>query len=483
MDHLAFHFQLNGSSLHASCEDAIQQKMYVDELKFKADKLKRELLTETQEFSGDGIDFSLLMPRKCQFTHTDRSIQTLNSSMVSRSVETKPPSVVRFVAAFSQCTIFDEYIASIEKGTDESKMQAEQSNNRNQVSNAVLDIHTERTALSLKVLERMVNQNAEDEIFQDFKYWEDVSDLFRAGFGSLLPLWKFSSDRCKRKHVTALKWNPAYPDLFAVAYGSFDFMHQATGALSFFSLKNTSYPEYHFATESGVMTLDFHPQRSSLVAVGCYDGNVLVFDVRVSAKKPIYCSSIKTGKHTDPVWQVQWQNEEPGKDLFFFSVSSDGQVLSWSLSKSELKMEPAMQLKLIKTAPSESDDISFSGLAGGCCFDFSKKDEANFLVGTEEGKIHSCSKAYTGHYLRTFIGHNMAVYTNKWNPFHPDIFISCSADWTVKLWDRNMTNPVFSFDLGDSVGDVSWAPYSSTTFAAVTSDGKVCLISVQLISD
>lgn len=29
------------------------------------------------------------------------------------------------------------------------------------------------------------------------------------------------------------------------------------------------------------------------------------------------------------------------------------------------------------------------------------------------------------------------------------------------------------FDLGSPVGDVKWAPYSATVFAAVTSDGKV----------
>jgi len=33
--------------------------------------------------------------------------------------------------------------------------------------------------------------------------------------------------------------------------------------------------------------------------------------------------------------------------------------------------------------------------------------------------------------------------------------------------------PVFTFDLGSAVGDVAWAPYSSTVFAAVTADGKV----------
>lgn len=82
-----------------------------------------------------------------------------------------------------------------------------------------------------------------------------------------------------------------------------------------------------FSTESGVMCLDFHPHFRSLLAVGCYDGTVMVFDVRNKINRPIYSSSIRTGKHTDPVWQVHWQEEDLAKELNFFSISSDGQVL------------------------------------------------------------------------------------------------------------------------------------------------------------
>lgn len=334
-------------------------------------------------------------------------------------------------------------------------------------------VHSQKMSNALKILERMVNQNAEDEIFQDFKYWEDASDNFRNGEGSLLPLWRFSTERTKRKQVTALRWNPAYPDLFAVAYGSYDFMRQGSGMVCCFSLKNTSHPEYIFSTESGVMSLDFHPRHQSLLAVGCYDGTVMVFDVRNRVNRPIYSSSIRTGKHTDPVWQVHWQDEDLVKELNFFSISSDGQVASWIMSKNELKMEPVMQLKLVATARDDPDEVNLSGLAGGCCFDFNRHNEHLFIVGTEEGKIHKCSKAYSGQYLETYQGHHMAVYALKWNPFHPRVFISCSADWTVKIWDHNYPSPIVSFDLGNAVGDVSWAPYSSTVFAAVTSDGKV----------
>lgn len=67
----------------------------------------------------------------------------------------------------------------------------------------------------------------------------------------------------------------------------------------------------------------------------------------------------------------------------------------------------------------------------------------------------------------------MSVYTVRYNPFHSSFFLSASADWTVKLWDHNESKPIMTFDLNSAVGDVAWAPYSSTVFAAVTTDGKV----------
>lgn len=43
------------------------------------------------------------------------------------------------------------------------------------------------------------------------------------------------------------------------------------------------------------------------------------------------------------------------------------------------------------------------------------------------------------------------------------------------MWDHNSSYPLLYLDLGNSVGDVSWSPYSSTVFSAVTSDGKIHL--------
>lgn len=172
---------------------------------------------------------------------------------------------------------------------------------------------------------------------------------------------------------------------------------------------------------------------------------------------------------------MSWQEEDLAKNLNFFSISSDGRVTLWTLGKSNLEFSDVMQLKLASTgveAQSE-DEASLCGLAGGCCFDFNKQSEHLFVVGTEEGKIHKCSKAYNSQYLETYDSHQMAVYTLRWNAFHPHVFISCSADWTVKVWDHRAKHPRMSYDLNNQVGDVAWTPWSSTTFAACTADGKV----------
>jgi WD40 repeat protein len=41
------------------------------------------------------------------------------------------------------------------------------------------------------------------------------------------------------------------------------------------------------------------------------------------------------------------------------------------------------------------------------------------------------------------------------------------------MWDMDIARPIMTFDLGYAVGDVEWAPYSSTVFAAVTSFGTL----------
>ncbi|KAL7550236.1 hypothetical protein ACHAWF_013476 [Thalassiosira exigua] len=491
-DNMAVHFSLEGSSMHIDSDECKKYREREAKL-LEQEETDAKVTTDSQTVTtSSGTSTASLSPptmehTKNQFNFSERASQTFNNPLKSRGVHTEPPPITQYQDEVSQWKIHDSYksefilIQSIDKqdgGARNISFEDKLASivlAKEEASESKTDtIHSKNMENALKAMERLVNQNAEDEIFQDFKYFEDRADQFRNGEGTLLPLWRFSTYRANRKQVTSLCWNPRYNDMFAVGYGSYDFMRQGTGMVCCFSLKNTSYPEYVISTESGVMCLDFHPQHPSLLAVGCYDGTVLAYDISNGTSKPIYSSSLRSGKHSDPVWQVYWHDSGClSKEFNFYSISSDGKVANWTMNKNELKMEPIMHLKLINPTKDDSDEPTLSGLAGGCSFDFNKKLDNLFLVGTEEGCIHKCSKAYSGQYIKTYDGHHMGVHTVRWNPFHEAIFISCSADWTVKIWDHKSSQCILHFDLGNAVGDVCWSPYSSTVFAAVTTDGKV----------
>jgi WD40 repeat protein len=67
--------------------------------------------------------------------------------------------------------------------------------------------------------------------------------------------------------------------------------------------------------------------------LGFYDGSVSVYNIADEQKRPKYQSTARNGKHTDPVWQVRWQKDDLDGNLNFFSISSDGRVVCWTLVK------------------------------------------------------------------------------------------------------------------------------------------------------
>uniref|UniRef100_A0A8C9EQQ5 Dynein axonemal intermediate chain 1 n=1 Tax=Pavo cristatus TaxID=9049 RepID=A0A8C9EQQ5_PAVCR len=172
------------------------------------------------------------------------------------------------------------------------------------------------------------------------------------------------------------------------------------------------------------------------------------------------------------LFAVKWQKDDMDNNLNFFSVSSDGRIVSWTLVKNELVHTDVIKLSAEGTTMQGPEGLQLQTVGCGTSFDFHKKIDYLFLVGTEEGKIYKCSKCYSSQFLDVFEAHHMAVDSVSWNPYHLKIFISCSSDWTVKIWDHTIKTPMFIYDLNAAVGDVAWSPYSSTVFAAVTTDGK-----------
>ena len=126
--------------------------------------------------------------------------------------------------------------------------------------------------------------------------------------------------------------------------------------------------------------------------------------------------------------------------------------------------------------------------------DFPDNETTTFFVGTEEGNVYQANRydragskaglnqydVYRGHY-----GPVMGLH------FHPlqgpvdfsDLFLTCSVDWTVKLWRaKSLTKPsttpqsiapIYSFDEADDyVYDVKWHPTHPALFGSVDGSGR-----------
>ncbi|XP_042660759.1 dynein axonemal intermediate chain 1 isoform X3 [Tyto alba] len=455
VDQMAIHFSLNGNMIPKDSDEGRRQSIRLSTAAEKAPVETSAVTSEEaeikdEESTGDTQDAgdeeaeesgtaevaeaaeepspSGVKEQKLanQFNFIERASRTLNNPMQERACQSEPTPSKNFSASANQWEIYDAYVEELQKmerskEKEKSKAQVTKRGEEKKKGRKLTSLESQsdditKISKAAKIMERMVNQNTFDDIAQDFKYFEDASDEYRDRQGTLLPLWKFQYDKTKRLAVTAISWNPKYKDLFAAGYGSYDFMKQGHGMLLLYTMKNPSFPEYVFSSESGIMCLDFHNDHPYLVAVGFYDGNVAIYNLKKATSQPSYKSSAKSGKHTEPVWQVKWQKDDMDNNLNFFSVSSDGRIVSWTLVK--------------------------------------------------------CSKCYSSQFLDVFEAHHMAVDSVSWNPYHLKVFISCSSDWTVKIWDHTIKTPMFIYDLNSAVGDVAWSPYSSTVFAAVTTDGK-----------
>ncbi|ORY26011.1 WD40 repeat-like protein [Rhizoclosmatium globosum] len=239
---------------------------------------------------------------------------------------------------------------------------------------------------------------------------EDEEESYGAHIPTLNALWSYRCEVTRGRSVMYLAWNKENEDILAVA------------SSKHFSGRNVSIDrlnQLHLLTsQSSLQT--FLPLVS--------DGRIAIYDVRQKTDAAALDNSHIAGKHRDPVWELKWIEREHG-------MGDDQPRLSlWS---------------------------RFLPMVG-------------YILGTEDGHIHRCSVSYNEQYLQTQFGHTGPVYKVKWSPFLPNVFLSCSADWTVRLWDSEEESCAFKFQSGkDGITDIAWSPTNATMFSCVSNDGRL----------
>ncbi|XP_063759582.1 dynein axonemal intermediate chain 4 isoform X2 [Eleginops maclovinus] len=292
-------------------------------------------------------------------------------------------------------------------------------------------------------------------------------------------LWAFSCELTRGNNITCMAWHKDNLDILAVGYGDCDLETKKPGLICCWSLKNPTWPERVFHCKSCVTSLDFSANNPAQLAVGMLDGTLAIYSVQRWNTTFITDSSACDKKHLHPVWQVSWTKQEmalSGEDRVeaLVAVSADGRVTKWLLSSSGLDCIDLMKLKksqTLKKKPVENKKKSepiVSAMTPGLCVDFHPKDSSIYLAGTSECLIHKCSVSNSQNVLGTYKRHFCPVNHVEWSPFSPDVFLSCSSDWSIQLWKQDCSNPVMSFKSTQrTVYTVRWSPNSSTVFAAI----------------
>lgn len=92
-----------------------------------------------------------------------------------------------------------------------------------------------------------------------------------------------------------------------------------------------------------------------------------------------------------------------------------------------------MELKLsgnVSDTDLEEDETALGSLAGGCSLDFNQHSEHLFIVGTEEGRIHKCSKAYHSQYLETY---KVGASSRRFMLYRDEFWLWCgSSGWKCR---------------------------------------------------
>lgn len=315
----------------------------------------------------------------------DRMVQTIHRPTTHKSVST---DALRSIEFCGSCSVADIYDSSNNIGKPDRHLRSGR----------------EQPLRTIKMLQRIMHQNANTDLIHDFKYWEDPADSVRPSEGTLLPLWKIDPlENCEGRAVTALVWHPQYPTVFAVGYGSFDHSKQFSGMVCCYSLQDTTRPESKILLDSAPFSMAFHPKWPRLLAVGCANGQAHVVDMLPNEEDGttgcIVASTKVEDSHKDAIWSVLWMDssrllclgEEELIQLYqtryghesVITASADGAIIRWDFGISE-HLKPG---KLIRLQGQDNYDIGSMIY----CMD-QHPDEPSLLIGgTASGQIFSTS--------------------------------------------------------------------------------------------
>lgn len=196
ISNVAVHFSMDGDLIDIEGDEARDQEKYVDLIKNR-DLLVNETGTSTED-TGDYPEVALsgIITLKNQFNFSERATQTFNNPMRQKGISTEPPPTSEYNSEVTQWDVYDTYLGEVERRIEAASLNEKSKplgvkkkagdeghevvvqNFQPEISEAD-EVITPGLSKAMKIMERIVHTNSEAECFQDYKYYEDKSEMKR----------------------------------------------------------------------------------------------------------------------------------------------------------------------------------------------------------------------------------------------------------------------------------------------------------------
>ncbi|RXW20680.1 hypothetical protein EST38_g5183 [Candolleomyces aberdarensis] len=334
---------------------------------------------------------------------------------------------------------------------------------------------------SSKIVQRALNDNY--DYIRDYTIGAEAGGDESEGKRVKKVCTFFDEHLGKNRSITDIDWSPKYPELTVASYNkNGNALNEPDGIVAVWNLHLLERPEFVFHSQSDVLTVTFSPFHSNYIFGGTYSGQILLWDTR-SKHLPVLKTPLSAAGHTHPVYAMSMVGTQNAHNLI--TSSSDGTVCSWLV---DMLAQPQETLELVHNGHNKTSEVAITTL------DFPSNETTTFWVGTEEGNVYQANRYDRAGAKAGLNPHD--VYKGHYGPvlgldFHSsigpidfgDLFLTCSVDWTVKLWRaKSLTKPstslhhippLYSFDEADDyVYDVKWHPTHPASFGTVDGSGK-----------
>ncbi|KAF3430589.1 hypothetical protein E2986_00112 [Frieseomelitta varia] len=297
-------------------------------------------------------------------------------------------------------------------------------------------------------------------------------------------LWIHDCKEASGRLVSSFCWNYVNRNIVAVGYGARDNSDIKDGLVLLWSAKNPGVPARWYTFNSPVSDLDWSRERPNLLAIGYYNGEIKVIDVSNPDLNVVRRSEKATSSSTSPHWQVQWW---PGDEQYeyqeqIYTCNQDGCVFCYRYVE-DFTSSTIMKIYRIegtlpgvtRTVPCNQYHTSINRSPGALVLRKHPTLSTIYFVGTDEGCIYKCSTNYLYQHIDSFLAHDGPVYSMMFSPFCPKIFLTCGADWCIRIWAENLTEPLITLSTTMAcVRYAAWSPIHSTIIVSIVNN-EICI--------